>query len=121
MKSPRIILIALLLAQVAEPHLNGAQTSDFDQKAATLFSRKYSFHAWNETDHTVDGEDWSLPLWVTNKGTNSLGLLKVSRRQFAFDTTLEPEVLQGASTRGRGLEAPPKVQEQSRAARSSAS
>ena len=40
------------------------QDSDFDQKAAKLFTKKYFFHAWDETNHTVDGEDWSLPLWV---------------------------------------------------------
>ena len=55
---------ALLLAPLAALHLNGAPTSDFDRKAATLFTKTYSFLAWDETDHTVDGEDWSLPLWV---------------------------------------------------------
>ncbi len=57
-------LTALLFMTLAAPHLYGAPTSDFDQKAATLFTKNYSFHAWNQTDHTVDGEDWSLPLWV---------------------------------------------------------
>jgi hypothetical protein len=37
---------------------------DFDEKAEQLFSKTYHFHAWDETDHTVDGEDWSLPPWV---------------------------------------------------------
>ncbi len=37
---------------------------DFDDKAAKLFSKQYSFHAWREADHTVEGEDWSLPPWV---------------------------------------------------------
>lgn len=41
-----------------------ADKSDFNRKAELLFSKKYFFHAWNETDHTVDGEDWSLPPWV---------------------------------------------------------
>jgi len=58
------LLVALLLAPLAALHVNGAQNSDFDRKAATLFTQKYFFHAWDETDHTVDGEDWSLPLWV---------------------------------------------------------
>ena len=38
--------------------------SDFDRKAEHLFTRTYAFHAWDETDHTVDGDDWSLPPWV---------------------------------------------------------
>jgi len=58
------ILAALLFTPLAALHLNGAPNSDFDQKAATLFTKKYSYHAWNATDHTVDGEDWSLPPWV---------------------------------------------------------
>ena len=57
-------LAALLFAPLAALHLHGAPTSDFDQKAATLFTKNYSFHPWNETDHTVEGEDWSLPPWV---------------------------------------------------------
>ena len=57
-------LTALLLAPLAALDLNGAPTSDFDRKAATLFTTNYFFHAWDETEHTVDGEDWSLPLWV---------------------------------------------------------
>lgn len=36
----------------------------FDQKAEKLFHTDYFYHHWNETDHTVDGEDWSLPPWV---------------------------------------------------------
>jgi hypothetical protein len=57
-------LTALLFTPLAALHLNGAPSSDFDRKAAALFTKNYSFHAWNESDHTVDGEDWSLPLWV---------------------------------------------------------
>ncbi len=56
--------VVLMLVALAAPHLNGAPSSDFDRKAATLFTKNYSFHAWDETDHTVDGDDWSLPLWV---------------------------------------------------------
>lgn len=37
------------------------QESDFDRKAEKLFHKKYFFHPWNPADHTVDGEDWSLP------------------------------------------------------------
>ena len=64
MKHTLTLLTALLLAPLAALHLNGAANSDFDQKAATLFTKKYSYHAWNATDHTVHGEDWSLPPWV---------------------------------------------------------
>lgn len=33
----------------------------FDSKAEALFHKQYFFHPWNETDHTIDGNDWSLP------------------------------------------------------------
>jgi hypothetical protein len=59
-----ILLAALLLAPPAALHLNGAPDSDFDRKAAALFTKQYTFHAWDGTGHTVDGEDWSLPPWV---------------------------------------------------------
>jgi hypothetical protein len=39
-------------------------TDDFNERAAKLFHRKYFVHPWKESDHTVDGEDWSLPPWV---------------------------------------------------------
>lgn len=64
MNSSLTILAALLFTPLATLHLNGAPASDFDQKAAKLFTTNYFFHVWNETDHTVDGEDWSLPPWV---------------------------------------------------------
>lgn len=49
---------------MASLHAHGALNGDFDRKAAALFSTNYFFHAWDGTDHTVDGEDWSLPTWV---------------------------------------------------------
>jgi hypothetical protein len=62
---PYLALVAALLASpVAAVHVRGAPRSDFDQKAAALFTKEYSFHAWDPTDHTVEGEDWSLPPWV---------------------------------------------------------
>ena len=66
MKRQHIIflLVALLLLPLAVLRVNGEQNSGFDRKAATLFTKKYFSHAWDATDHTVDGEDWSLPLWV---------------------------------------------------------
>ena len=62
--SLRSVLTALLMAPLAGLSVNAATNSEFDQKAAALFTKKYSYHAWDGTDHTVDGEDWSLPLWV---------------------------------------------------------
>ena len=59
-----LLSAALLFAPLAALQMQGAPSGDFDRKAATLFTKTYSFHAWNETDHTVEGEDWSLPLWV---------------------------------------------------------
>ncbi len=64
MKPIFILLIALLLTPLAAQHVNGAPSSDFDRKAATLFVTNYFFHIWDETNHTVSGEDWSLPPWV---------------------------------------------------------
>jgi len=64
MKFSRIILISLLLLPPVAPRSIAAPENDFDQKAAALFTKQYRFHVWNETDHTVDGEDWSLPPWV---------------------------------------------------------
>jgi hypothetical protein len=64
MKPAPTPLVALLLSPLAALQLSGAPTSDFDRKAATLFSTNYFHHAWKETDHTVEGEDWSLPPWV---------------------------------------------------------
>jgi len=63
-KKPFILLAALLLAPLAAQHVHSAPSSDFDRKAATLFTTNYFYHAWDATDHTVDGEDWSLPNWV---------------------------------------------------------
>ncbi len=60
----RLILLASISSCLAALHAYGAENTDFDQKAAGLFTRKYYFHAWDETDHAVDGEDWSLPPWV---------------------------------------------------------
>lgn len=64
MKTTPTLLLAWLIAPLALTHGQSTQSSDFDRKAATLFATNYFHHAWNETDHTVDGEDWSLPSWV---------------------------------------------------------
>lgn len=64
MKHTRMLLAALLLAPLLAQHAHSAPSSDFDRKAATLFATNYFYHAWDATDHTVEGEDWSLPKWV---------------------------------------------------------
>jgi hypothetical protein len=55
---------AIFAALLVAPLVHAEPARDFDQKAASLFTKQYSFHAWNGTDHTVEGEDWSLPPWV---------------------------------------------------------
>jgi hypothetical protein len=45
----------------APPQASRSATDDFNARAARVFHREYFFHRWNESDHTVDGEDWSLP------------------------------------------------------------
>ena len=64
MKHKLTLFLALFLAPPIALHVRAAASTDFDRKASELFTKDYSFHAWNETDHTVDGEDWSLPVWV---------------------------------------------------------
>ena len=64
MRTKLFTFTTLLLASLAALPVSAAKDSDFDRKAATLFTKKYFFHTWDATDHTVDGEDWSLPLWV---------------------------------------------------------
>jgi len=56
----------------------GAESSDFETKAARLFSKSYYFHRWNEVDHVVDGEDWSLP--PSAKAASVSGVLISPRR-----------------------------------------
>ena len=51
-------------AIAASARATRSATDDFNARAAKVFQREYSFHPWNESDHTVDGEDWSLPPWV---------------------------------------------------------
>jgi hypothetical protein len=51
-------------AVAASPRETRSATDDFNERAAKLFHREYFFHPWKEIDHTVDGEDWSLPPWV---------------------------------------------------------
>ena len=43
MKLTLTLLAALLLSPQAALHLNGAPNSDFDRKAATIFTKKYVF------------------------------------------------------------------------------
>jgi hypothetical protein len=41
-----------------------AEEDDFVRRADRLLHRTYAFHPWRCEDHTVDGDDWSLPEWV---------------------------------------------------------
>lgn len=68
--SPRLCLVLLMVSALASPFpCAGATKADsardeFAKKAAQLFHAKYFFHPWDETEHTVAGEDWSLPPWA---------------------------------------------------------
>jgi hypothetical protein len=65
--TPRLRLVLLMVSALTTPFpCAGATKSDpardeFAKKAAGLFHAKYFFHPWEETEHTVAGEDWSLP------------------------------------------------------------
>lgn len=64
-----LAVVAVLLtshesAFPASTRATRSSTNDFDARAAKVFHREYFFHPWNERDHTVEGEDWSLPPWV---------------------------------------------------------
>jgi hypothetical protein len=62
---PWLIILWLLHPWSAIAAVKGGGASDsFNEKAPKLFHRDYFIHPWDETDHTVDGEDWSLPPWV---------------------------------------------------------
>lgn len=37
---------------------------DFASRADKLFYRQYFYHPWQQREHTVQGDDWSLPEWV---------------------------------------------------------
>lgn len=47
---------------------------DFNDRAAQLFSKRYYYDTWNPTDHTVAGEDWSLPTWVHAARYSGVGI-----------------------------------------------
>ena len=64
LKTLLTILAAPLFRPLAALHLQAATSNYFSQEAGALFIKNCSVHAWNETDHTVDVEDWSLPLWM---------------------------------------------------------
>lgn len=56
--------LILVAANAAEQTDLSGDASDFNRRAAALFHDKYFFHPWDESEHTTDGEDWSLPPWV---------------------------------------------------------
>ena len=59
-----ILHITVAVTLASQPVAADNARSEFIRKADKLFSRTYFFHAWRETEHTVDGDDWSLPKWV---------------------------------------------------------
>lgn len=59
-----IFFLAASLLLTGWPVSAAAQHAEFIRKADELLHRAYFFHAWREADHTVDGDDWSLPDWV---------------------------------------------------------
>ncbi len=68
---PSRLLLIVITGWATLPDLDAAPAAksttardDFNRKAAQLFHQHYSFHPWDESDHTVAGEDWSLPPWV---------------------------------------------------------
>ncbi|MHC4249145.1 MAG: hypothetical protein ACYS9X_08465 [Planctomycetota bacterium] len=57
-------LLAIPIGVLANPHVRAGEGGDFDERAKRFLHKEYFFHPWRETDHTTDGEDWSLPPWV---------------------------------------------------------
>ena len=57
----------------------GAEQAAVIEKGDRMFGCEYRFHEWNETDHTIDGPDWSLPPWVkaSEKGSVQINEKKV--------------------------------------------
>lgn len=63
-KKTAVLLITLGTFLCGFVYAAAPSKGDFDQKASKLFRTNYFFHAWEEKDHTIEGEDWSLPPWV---------------------------------------------------------
>lgn len=56
--------LAIAALAIACPLAAAPQPNAFDEAAAQLFHKEYFSHPWREQDHTVEGDDWSLPPWV---------------------------------------------------------
>jgi len=73
-----MIRAGILLA-ACFPVIVGQAASDdarkvFVEKAGRLFHTEYHFHPWHEDDHTVEGNDWSLPPWVKAAPYSGIGI-----------------------------------------------
>ena len=107
MRSLAVAVVVLTLresALAAAPRATRSSTDDFNARAAQVFHREYFFHAWNESDHTVDGEDWSLPsaaakaAYPIDEDHPPPAFLHVALRRFRFG---RPNVAHRASVKFR--------------------
>jgi hypothetical protein len=57
----RTLFSILLLLLLAGSH---AQERSFNERAEQVLHKTYFFQPWREENHTIDGNDWSLPPWV---------------------------------------------------------
>lgn len=57
-------MIRIGISMAAMVLATSARDDDFERKAARLFRKDYSYHAWRQGENTVEGNDWSLPPWV---------------------------------------------------------
>lgn len=58
-----LVAIAASVGLAQQTDFSG-DNREFHRRAAAIFHDRYFFHRWDESEHTVDGEDWSLPRWV---------------------------------------------------------
>ncbi|MBT4814428.1 MAG: hypothetical protein HON70_01950 [Lentisphaerae bacterium] len=63
MTRAEVLLVVFLLAVTGYAAPDSPKEA-FVAKADRLFQTEYHFHPWQEKDHIVDGDDWSLPPWV---------------------------------------------------------
>ena len=54
MKVAAIPILVLPVVATADPEA-------VMEKGDRMFGCEYRFHEWNESDHVIDGPDWSLP------------------------------------------------------------
>lgn len=74
----------------AAPAVERPKSDDFNARAAKVFHREYRFHLWNESEHTVEGEDWSLP--PTVRAASYSGMLAPKAVSDAFPGRIQRSV-----------------------------